>query len=198
MYFYKSEAMGVDIPSTLLQTLRSNFKIRWTDSALSYLGTYIPSRLSRIFEPNFPPLLSKKCTFLVTWHQGLHSWFGRCKLLKIYILPKYLYRFQALLIKIPLHYFKQVNSLFIIFIWAHKRPCLPCHQLSLPKQYWGLADPDVLPGNISTNLGRFIDWCCHYDIKLWAQIEQAQTDMPLKSALWYYEALSYALKMYPR
>lgn len=37
------------------------------------------------------------------------------------IIPKYLYLFQALPIKIPPSYFKQIQSLFTHFVWAHKK-----------------------------------------------------------------------------
>lgn len=100
--FHKSEAMGIGIPPPMLSTLKSSFNFKWTATALQYLGTHIPTDTSRIFELNFPPLLSKTRTFLETWNEGLHSWFGRINLLKMCILPKFLYLFQALPIKIPI------------------------------------------------------------------------------------------------
>lgn len=94
---------------------------------------------------------------------------------------------QALLIvMIPPHYFKQVHSLFLKFIWAHKQSCLPHSQLSLHKQYGGLAIPDGLKYNQATYLSRFLDWRHHAEVKLWAQIEQAQTDIPLNGTPWCY------------
>lgn len=56
------------------------------------------------------------------------------------ILPKYLYLLQALPIKIPPSYFRQVQALFMRFVWACKKPCLPCSQLYLPKQFSGLSN----------------------------------------------------------
>lgn len=69
--------------------------------------TCIPPYLSQTFEMNFPPLLSKICASLGTWHHGLHSlhyttsWFWRCNIIKIGMLPKFLYLFQVLPIAIP-------------------------------------------------------------------------------------------------
>lgn len=85
--FGKSEAMGLEVPP-FLQTPRSNFKFRYMDSALKYLGTHIPSRPFCIFGLRFPPLLSKTHTLLELWHQGMQSWFGRCNLIKMCTLPK--------------------------------------------------------------------------------------------------------------
>lgn len=117
-------------------------------------------------QSKFSILLTKTCLLLEGCHEGLNSWFGRCNLLKMCILPKKLYLFQALPIKLPSHYFKQAGTLFIRFIWAHKRPHLPQHQLSLPKQYGGLALNDVWKNYQATHLGRFIDWWWHYRSEL--------------------------------
>lgn len=55
--FTKSEAMGVDTPQPQLQ-LRATFKLKWTDTAFKYLGTTIPSKLSKIFNLISPLLKS--------------------------------------------------------------------------------------------------------------------------------------------
>lgn len=138
-----------------------------TETALKYLGTYISSNLSRVFELNFSPLLTRTPVLLETWNRGLHSWFSRCNLLKMCILPKYLYLFQTLPVKIPSQFFKQVHSIFIKFIWAHKRPCTPRSLLSLPKQYGGIALPDVLKYYQAVHLGCLIAWNHHSAGKLW-------------------------------
>lgn len=53
--FGKSKAMEVGVSPALLRTLQLNFKCKWMETALKYLGTYIPSNLSQVFELNFPP-----------------------------------------------------------------------------------------------------------------------------------------------
>lgn len=113
--------------------------------------------------------------------------------------------FQALLIKIPFHYFKRVQSLFVKFIWAHSKPRLsrdevsPClwRDLTLSKHYRGLALPDLQNNYLAVHLGRVIDWNRHYKTKLWAQLEQAQTRVKLKGALWCYDRLPSKLKSHP-
>lgn len=90
--WHKSEEMGIGIPSTLLLIFRSSFNFKWTATALKYLGTYIPTTISRVFEFNFPPLLSRIRILLDTWNKGLHSWFGRFNLLKgLYYLSFFIY-----------------------------------------------------------------------------------------------------------
>lgn len=57
--FSKSEAMSIGTPTTQLSNLQSSFHFKWSSTALKYLGTFIPPKLSQLFKLNFPPLLHK-------------------------------------------------------------------------------------------------------------------------------------------
>lgn len=149
--------------------------------ALKYLGTYIPPSLSQVFNLNFPPLLREVHKLLQQWTSGLHSLIGRCNILKMTILPKFLYLMQALPIHIPGSYFRQVHAAFTHFLWAGKSPRLQWKVLSLPKLHGGLALPEVRTYYWAAHLVRLLDWCRHRDSKLWIQVEQEQLEVPLQS-----------------
>lgn len=94
MNMSKSEAMGVSMSSSQIKALKANFNFRWTATALKYLGTFIPPKLNQIYALNFPPLLSRVQILLSKWHQGFFSWFGRCYIIKMSILPKFFVSFS--------------------------------------------------------------------------------------------------------
>ena len=48
-------------------------------------------------------------------------WIGRINIVKMPILPKAVYRFSALLIKIPMAYFTEINQTILKFTWTHRR-----------------------------------------------------------------------------
>lgn len=177
----KTQILSFNFTPTI--DIRQSFPLNWNLKAIKYLGVWITQEWDNMYGKNYNPINTKIKDDLGRWSLLSLDISNRIETVKMNILPRLLYLFMSLPVKVPPKQFIEWDKQISRFIWNGRKPRTKYATLLLSKDRGGMSLPNLIDYFYAAQLKPLISLCDNRIEAKWKDLETNDEDIPLQALL---------------